>query len=166
LYTSGNSELSIEVYADADLGRDISTGRSTSGCVVLLGGCPVHWRSSKQTLVASSTVESELISAALGSREGLWISRLVAELLGKVENIPILLRVDNQGAIALSSKRMVSKFTKHIALKWFFTRQCVEEGLIDIVYVPGTENTADIFTKPLGKVLFKKFRNSLSMHYS
>jgi hypothetical protein len=41
----------------------------------------------------------------------------------------------------------------------------VDQGDIAIYYVPGTENPADLFTKPLGRVKFEEFRKSLGLEF-
>jgi hypothetical protein len=38
---------------------------------------------------------------------------------------------------------------KHIDLRYHFIRWCVNNGIIDMHYIPGSDNFADLFTKPL-----------------
>jgi hypothetical protein len=42
-------------------------------------------------------------------------------------------------------------------------REFVERDQVSLYYIPGTENPADIFTKPLGRVKFEEFRKSLGL---
>ena len=51
----------LEGYIDANWISDSNEIKSTSGYVFTLGGGGVAWKSSKQTLVATSTMESEFI---------------------------------------------------------------------------------------------------------
>ncbi|GJY01370.1 zinc finger, CCHC-type containing protein [Tanacetum coccineum] len=48
----------IEGYSDANWISDIKDSRSTSGYVFTLGGAAISWKSSKQTVIAKSTMES------------------------------------------------------------------------------------------------------------
>ncbi|GJR82221.1 pol polyprotein [Tanacetum coccineum] len=48
----------IEGYSDANWISDIKDSRSTSGYVFTLGGAAISWKSSKQTIIAKSTMES------------------------------------------------------------------------------------------------------------
>ncbi|GJT78341.1 retrovirus-related pol polyprotein from transposon TNT 1-94 [Tanacetum coccineum] len=48
----------IEGYNDANWISDIKDSRSTSGYVFTLGGATISWKSSKQTVIAKSTIES------------------------------------------------------------------------------------------------------------
>jgi len=57
---------SIVCYADADLGGDADSSKSTSGIIIFELGILVLWRSKKQTLVAHSTMQVEMIATAFG----------------------------------------------------------------------------------------------------
>lgn len=39
--------------------------------------------------------------------------------------------------------------TKHVANRYQFIRQCVEEGSIELIWIEGTETPADSFSKTL-----------------
>ena len=74
---------------------------------------------------------------------------------------PIDIQVDNTGAIALGKNNMVTKRSKHIDIRYHFTRQCYNEGLIDITHVTTASNLADAFTKPLCKPKMDYFSGML-----
>ncbi|GJV33858.1 zinc finger, CCHC-type containing protein [Tanacetum coccineum] len=52
----------IEGYIDANWISDVKDSRSTSGYVFTLGGGAISWKSSKQMVIAKSTMESEFIA--------------------------------------------------------------------------------------------------------
>ncbi|GJT04226.1 zinc finger, CCHC-type containing protein [Tanacetum coccineum] len=52
----------IEGYSDANWISDIKDSRSTSGYVFTLEGAAISWKSSKQTVIVKSTMESEFIA--------------------------------------------------------------------------------------------------------
>ena len=52
---------------------------------------------------------------------------------------------------------------KHITTHYHFIREKVESGEIQVLLVPTIEQTADLLTKPLGKLLFEKFRDALQI---
>ncbi|GJX21865.1 hypothetical protein Tco_0226310 [Tanacetum coccineum] len=54
----------IEGYSDANWISNIKDSRSTSGYVFTLGGADISWKSSEQTVIAKSTMESEFIALA------------------------------------------------------------------------------------------------------
>lgn len=53
--------------------------------------------------------------------------------------------------------------TKHIDVQYHYVRKVVEDGLIQISYVPTAEMAADILTKPLTKAVFERCRALLGM---
>ena len=68
----------------------------------------------------------------------------------KIE-FPIVIRVDNIGAIYLAKNQVLSNRTKHIGVRYHFVREYIEDGIIKIVFVRSKENNADVFTKNLPK---------------
>ena len=52
----------LEGYSDANWIFDMKNTKSTSGYVFTLSGVAVSWKSSKQTCIAKSTMESEFIA--------------------------------------------------------------------------------------------------------
>ena len=52
----------LEGYSDANWISNMKDIKSTSGYVFTLGGVVVSWKSSKQTCIAKSTMESEFIA--------------------------------------------------------------------------------------------------------
>ncbi|WP_310454583.1 Ty1/Copia family ribonuclease HI, partial [Staphylococcus nepalensis] len=52
----------LEGYCDANWISDVKDSKSTSGYVFTLGGAAIAWKSSKQTCIARSTMESEFIA--------------------------------------------------------------------------------------------------------
>lgn len=105
----------IEVFVDADWAGCPNDRRSTSGYCSFVFGNLVTWRSKKQSVVARSSAEAELRSAALGICEALWIKLLLEEL--KIEKqSPMLILCDNKAAIAITHNPVHHNRTKHIEI--------------------------------------------------
>jgi hypothetical protein len=66
--------------------------------------------------------------------------------------------VTNQSSIKLTENEKSSHRTKHIDTKYYFARDLVSNGKIELKYVPTDDNIADFFTKPLKTIKLKKFR--------
>jgi hypothetical protein len=74
----------------------------------------------------------------------------------------VLLYQDNQSTIALAKKgRSTSARTRHIAIRYFFVKDRVDAGEVEIEYLPTGDMRADIMTKPLQGDLFKRMREAL-----
>jgi hypothetical protein len=70
---------------------------------------------------------------------------------------------DNQGAIALAKDNKFHACTKHINLRYHFICEAVEDGKIQVKYIPMDENVSDILTKPLAKMKFRAFVEMLGL---
>ena len=69
----GSYPAVLEGYSDANWISDSKNSKSTSGYVFTLGGAAVSWKSSKQTLLARSTMESEFIALDKAAEEAEWL---------------------------------------------------------------------------------------------
>ena len=52
----------LEGYSDTNWISNTKDSKSTSGYVFTIGGATISWKSSKQTCIAKSTMESEFIA--------------------------------------------------------------------------------------------------------
>jgi hypothetical protein len=84
-------------YSDADMAGDVDTRRSTSGVIFFLSGNPITRQATKQRVVAMSSCEAEYITAAGAACQGVWLARLLTDMLGTEVAVPKL-KVDNQSA--------------------------------------------------------------------
>ena len=148
-------------YSDSDYASDIEDRKSTTGVVYFLGKSVVTWSSQKQKIVALSSCEAEYVAAAAAC-QGIWLSRLIADMLGTKEAIVKLL-MDNMSAIALSRNPVHHERSKHIDTKYHFLRECIEEGKVEVDHIGTAEQLADIFTKSLGRVKFVELRSALGV---
>jgi transposase InsO family protein len=152
----GNSEPDLLAFVDADWASDINDRRSTTGFVFLISGGAVSWSSKKQTSVALSSTEAEYMAAAAATKEAIWLKTFLSELdFSKTH--PITLQIDNQSAILLAKNAMFHERTKHIAIRYHFIREKLEEGEICVEYVPTNEQVADVLTKPLTREKHGRF---------
>lgn len=152
----------LVAFSDADFAGDKQTRKSTSGYIIKLGNAPIMWGSQKQRSVALSTTESEYVAASQTTKELIWISRLLRDLIDIKIKTPIMY-IDNQSAIRLVKNPELHKRSKHIDVKYHFVRQHYEEGMFEPYYIHTDEQIADICTKPLSKVRFEKLRNKLGI---
>ena len=135
-----------------------------------LGGCPVHWASKLQTLVALSTCESEYIALAQALRDLIPIRRLLDSLNDSLhfsEGDQVLVKStifeDNNGAISMAQAPNLSPRTKHIATRYHFVKQYFGTHRVQhhpfVLQKIGTDDQkADIFTKGLDVKKFKALR--------
>lgn len=71
--------------------------------------------------------------------------------------------VDNKSAIQIAKYPKQDKNSKHIDVRHHFVRDYIEKDMIGIEWKSGKEMIADMFTKPLGKTLFTKYRDEIGV---
>jgi hypothetical protein len=148
-YCAGReNNLELIGYNDSDMAGDKVDRKSTSGMIYFLSKDAVSWQSAKQKVVALSSCEAEYIAASMAATQGVWLSRLMEEMLGKESDTP-LLYVDNKAAISLIKNPVMHDRSKHIEIRFHYIRECSEHGLIKVEFIRTEEQLGDILTKPL-----------------
>ena len=75
-----SDHLEIIGYSDSDFAGCQDSRKSTSGYIYLLAEGAISWKSSKQTLIATSTMEAEYVACYGASNHGLWLRNFVTGL--------------------------------------------------------------------------------------
>lgn len=148
VYGLTDDSLELHGYCDADWGGDRDTRRSTTAYVFMLAGGAVSWGSKLQPTVALSSAEAEYMAACSAVQEAVYMRRLLSGL-GYQGDVPTIIYEDNQGCIALSENPVLHKRTKHIDIRYHFTREKVESGEVVLEYIPTEHQLADLLTKAL-----------------
>ena len=112
----------------------------------------------KSTALSSS--EAEFISLSETAKEVSFVYQ-VMKSMGIELKLPIVIRVDNIGAIFMSENVAISNRTKHVDVRYHFVREFVQDGFIKVIFVKSEENDADLFNKNLGSELHWKHANKL-----
>jgi hypothetical protein len=120
-----------------------------------LGDCLVSWQSLKQKVVALSSCEAEYIATTTAATQALWLSRMLAELLGR--------KVDSKSALALAKNPVFHERSKQIRIKYHFIRDCLEDGSIKASHIATADQLADILTKSLWKSKFQEMRERIGL---
>jgi hypothetical protein len=161
---TGRLGSGLIAYTDSDYAQDPTHRKSQTGNVILLASAPVSWRSHQQKTVATSSTEAEYMAMSDCGKQAVWFGIMLKEL-GFPLKVPVPIYADNQASIFNASNPVQETRTKHIDVKYHKIREMVDLGQIAIYYVPGTENPADLFTKPLGRVKFEEYRKSLGLEF-
>jgi hypothetical protein len=161
-YAGGGKKVELIGYSDSDMAGDKVDRKSTNGMIYFLSNGAVSWQSAKQKVVALSSCEAEYIVASIVATVGVWLSRLMEEILGKESDTP-LLYVDNKAVISLIKIPVMYDRSKHIEIRFHYIRECSEHGLIKVEFIRTEEQLGDILTKPLTRVKFEELRSKISV---
>ncbi|UYV63981.1 hypothetical protein LAZ67_2006243 [Cordylochernes scorpioides] len=150
----------LKSYTDASWSTT-HDGKSYGGYVLKLGEATIDWKSSKQPLVALSTMEAEMIAACESCCQIKWIINLLRELEEwNFMEKPTVIYTDSQSLINWISSPKQSSRCRHINRKCHFLRDFYESR--DICLLPSQDLEADIFTKDLSRDQMKKHLENLS----
>jgi hypothetical protein len=155
--------LVVEVHVDSSHGVHTADGRGQAGGVIgFKGECVLAAETSKHSIAAKSSAESELISVSDKLSPGIWqLNFMIGQ--GYVDIKPLILFQDNTSTIAMMLKgKSTSKRTRHINIRYFFVKDRIEVTKeVEVQYLPTDEMVADILTKPLQGEKFRYLRKKL-----
>ncbi|XP_062015895.1 secreted RxLR effector protein 161-like [Rosa rugosa] len=152
-------KLELVGFTDSDFaGNYHASMKSTCGYVYILAGGAVAWKTMKQSLIATSTMQAEIIAIYEGVCEGLWIRNFLLEtkILSNLVDGKLKVYCDNEAAVFFSKNSKRSNNSKHIDLKFYSVRKRVKDGEIEIAAISTDAQLADPFTKALPISVFKK----------
>ena len=162
VYIRNKSDVQASVYVDASYGDSDTLRRSTTGIASYVHGNLVGWASQTQKCVSKSTAEAEYVALSEAVAGAIWLRRLMLELTGVLPD-KILVFEDNMGALFLAKNQADHRRSKHIDVRYHFTRFYVQEGVVDIQKLDTRDMIADVFTKALPRVRFEELRAKLGV---
>ena len=148
---SKDFKFKINGKADSDFGKCPVTSKSVNGYSAFLEGVPISGKSAMQKTVA--VTESELDAGVSCAQDMLYTMRLLESMGLQVEK-PMILEIDNKGAVDIANNWSAGGRTRHIKMN--FLRDLKEEGIINVRWISGVSNEADLFTKNLAGPAFNK----------
>ena len=90
----------LEGYCDAIWISNAKNSKSTIEYVFTLTGAAVSWKSSKQTVIARSTMESEFIALDKSVQEVEWLCHFIEDIPRWSKSVPIIsIHCDSQSTI-------------------------------------------------------------------
>ncbi|GJU82658.1 retrovirus-related pol polyprotein from transposon TNT 1-94 [Tanacetum coccineum] len=163
LWYPKDSSIALTAFADADHAGCQDTRRSTSGSMQLLGDRLVRWSSKRQKSVAISSTEAEYIALSGCCAQILWMRSQLTDYGFGFNKIPMY--CDNKSAIALCCNNVQHSRSKHIDIRFYFIKEHVENGVIELYFINTEYQLADIFTKALGRNRIEFLINKLGCEF-
>ncbi|GJT28551.1 retrotransposon protein, putative, ty1-copia subclass [Tanacetum coccineum] len=117
-------ELRVSCYTDAGYLTDADGLKSQTGYVFVLNGDAVDWKSTKQSIFATSSAEAEYIAASDALKEAVWVRKFIAGL-------------------------GITKGARHYCAKVYYLCEVIEFDDVKLEKVYTDDNLADPFTKAL-----------------
>ena len=148
-------------YSDASYAEE-KDYKSVGGYLFIQAGAAITWRSTKQDVVAQSSMEAEYIALAEAGKEAQWLRKLQQELSNNTQE-PTLILEDNQSTIKLAKSPLHTSRSKHIQVRFHAIRDLIKTKQVQVRYCPTQDMVADIMTKSLGRVQQETFKAPLGL---
>ena len=149
-------------FCDSNWAREKDDWCSTGGWVFLMNGGAISWQSKKAKAPAQSSCDAEYIADGMAALEVSWMRGLLGEL-GLEPDIPTAVYTDSTSALKLAENPMFHEKSKHIALKWHFTRYMLHEQKMSLHYIPTADQVSDGLTKPLPQTKLEWCRQAMGL---
>lgn len=135
--------------------------RGHTGSVVTMGTGVIDTKSSKQKMNTRSSTECEFVGTSEALPRTIF-RNLFMEGQGYKIKWNVLAK-DNESEIKMlnNGRDSCTWNSKHIAIKYFWVTDRIEDGNIIVQYCPTTQMIADFMSKPVQGQLFHTFRNVL-----
>ena len=148
--------LEVTGYSDSDFAGCVDSRKSTSGYIFMMAGGAVSWRSAKQTLIATSTMEAEFVSCFEATLHGVWFRNFISGLriMDSISK-PLRIYCDNSAAVFMAKNNKSGSRNKHIDIKYLAIRERVKENKVVIEHVSTVLMIVDPLTKGMPSFKFK-----------
>ncbi|MCO5564272.1 hypothetical protein L7F22_017931 [Adiantum nelumboides] len=128
----------------------------------MLGSSCISWLSKKQPTVATSSCEAEYKVVFTATVECVWLRRLMADL-GVGQETANTIYTNSHSALVVARNQIFHARTKHIKVQYYYVKERLSAGEINLAYVPTQDNLADLFTKALSCEKLEAFRKALGL---
>ena len=147
--------LELLGYSYSNYARSSDDLKSTSKYIFMLVGGAVSWKSVKQTLTTSSTMQAEFISYYRTATQAVWLKNFMIGLQFLYPNTkPLTIYCDNMATVFFTRNNKSFNRSKHFELKYLTVRDLVKKGDITIEHIDTESMLAHPLTKSLKLICF------------
>ena len=145
----------LKAFPDAAHASDKDTRCSVTGFIIYFCGAPISWRSRIQRSVTLSSAESECIAIGDVVKEIMY-ARNILRSVGIQIGLPVVVNVDNMGAIYIANNTGSSIRTKHIDINWHYIKEHAKNGVVLIRFIGTDDQDGDIMTKNVTAPIYNR----------
>ena len=150
----GNHPVEIVAYSDCEYGGDRDTRISVYGYKIYMNGALISWKSKSGKSVTLLSTEAEYFACSEAAKEVMFVKN-VLKTMGIEVRLPMIIKVDNTGAIYLANNYTAGQRTKHIDIRVHYVREYIHEGIIRVEFVKSENNDAEILRKNTMEEIFR-----------
>ncbi|KAI9043642.1 uncharacterized protein KD926_002992 [Aspergillus affinis] len=162
--TKGSQKRGLIAYSDSAYANS-KENKSTTGFIFMIDDSPICWNSRKQSVTAQSSTEAEYIAASEAAKQAIWCRHFLYAIRKEAicRRAPTIIFKDNQGAIKIADNPVNHPKTKHIAVRYHAIRDHVNNGEIQLEYLPTDQMVADGLTKTTNKISQARLAKGLGL---
>ena len=156
-------KIQVRAYIDAAYGVHNDSGKSHTGCAIMLGKAgPVFAKSGKQRIVTKSSTEAELVGLSDTASQAIHLRNFLYDQ-GYTSVGPAIIYQDNKSCMSLMKRGSpASERSRHIHIRHFWLAERATNGEIVIVHLRTEDMFANVLTKPIQGAQFVKERRGLT----
>jgi len=159
--TKHGATLKLTCFYDANhVDPGPTKEQSVAGGVVFVGSFPLEWWSRRIKSICISSYEAEFNSCRIATEEVMSV-QMAFHMLGVPIDPKLTMAGDNSAVVMSTGSPNVSIKKKNVSISYHFCRAHVAAGSVEPIWIPSSDNIADLYTKPLGHILFSKLRGEL-----
>ena len=129
-----------------------------------LGGGAVSWKSTKQTVIARSTMEYEFIALDKCGEEAEWLLSFLEDIPTWSKPVPsIFIHYDSQSVIGRAQSSVYNGKSRHIHRRHNTIKLLLSTDVISLDYVKSKDSIADPLTKGLNREFVEKSSNGMRL---
>ena len=137
VYTHSQN-ITLTWYTHSDFVGSIDDKKITSGYAFHLDTNMISWAYQKQPIVSMSSAEVENVAATTAACHVGWLRRLLKDM-GHAAKYLTSIFYDNSSAIQLYKHNVFHRKSKHIATRYHFIRELVNNGEITLLFCGSKE---------------------------
>jgi hypothetical protein len=155
-------DVTVRAYVDAAYSAHKETGRSHTGCAVVVGSAgPVYVTSTGQKIVTKSSTEAELVGLSDTASQAIHLRNFLVEQ--GYDMGPAILYQDNLSCMSLIDRGAPgAQGSRHIDIRYFWLNERVAANEVEIVHLGTADMFANILTKPVQGAQFIRERQGLT----
>nr|GEZ79602.1 retrovirus-related Pol polyprotein from transposon TNT 1-94 [Tanacetum cinerariifolium] len=162
LWYPKDTGFELTAFSDSDHAGFLDSRKSTSGGIQFLGGDKlVSWSSNNQDCTSISFAKFEYVSLSACCAQVLWMRTQLTDYGFHFDKIPMY--CGSKAAIAISCNPVQHSCTKHIDVCYYFIKEKVKKGIVELLFIGTEYQLADLFTKALLVERFKYLVRRLGM---
>jgi Reverse transcriptase (RNA-dependent DNA polymerase) len=154
--------MMVKAYIDAAYGVHQDSGKSHTGCAIVLGESgPVFAKSAKQKIVTKSSTEAELVGLSDTASQAIHLRNLITAQGYDIG--PAVVYQDNMSCMALIKRGGPgSERSRHINIRHFWLSEKVALKEVVLEHLGTEDMFANILTKPVQGAQFERERLGLT----